>query len=570
MSKSKHVEWRDTQLDYCVDYGYSLFVRNRCVFFYSEAKRWIKTLNFAANFMKPSNICIVFLYGEGKWREETFRKRLGEIKGNLIILHFDTIQNAWLSELADYKAWERKKRSNGYLQDGKLAKSYYAQREQIESAVHSGILPETDGLYLEFQKDRAVVESHDRTLELIRQAQFGDARCYSTFLPESTMQASNEALTEAIIQRFPYGVEADTRDVNCVKIAKVNSYIRSGLQHTPEMQIRIMGDEVQLSLFDDSTRGATAMIDRLRSYCADAIESKGRFYLAEAWSVIEGEPFGAYECNWYMYLFAYALSDYFAEGYHVLSGYIPSPSERVEAREWIRHKYGCIFKLTDTQRRLAKVIKELFEGRDTDYVSDALSDAREWCHEYAQTPLAFVDERFGDLLDFNPDRWTKKGEAEKFLPWLESNFDVLYAKIRSVNEDYNKFLAAEEYDPNRIRLFRKYSYVKGGAVGWLHSNQMMKESVERYMKHEHVCRECGRPIEKHTAYVLSNESTSTRLRHDELEFTVKETIGLNKKLLGRYQTEYFCIPCLCEAIDTNEERLYEKMTAFREQGCELF
>lgn len=50
----------------------------------------------------------------------------------------------------------------------------------------------------------------------------------------------------------------------------------------------------------------------------------------------------------------------------------------------------------------------------------------------------------------------------------------------------------------------------------------------------------------------------------------KDTIGLNKKLLGRKLTKFFCMDCLAAHIDISVEDLYAKIREFKDQGCTLF
>jgi hypothetical protein len=50
----------------------------------------------------------------------------------------------------------------------------------------------------------------------------------------------------------------------------------------------------------------------------------------------------------------------------------------------------------------------------------------------------------------------------------------------------------------------------------------------------------------------------------------KTAINLNKKLLGRKFTKFFCIDCLAAHIDISAEDLYAKIEEFKEQGCTLF
>ena len=50
----------------------------------------------------------------------------------------------------------------------------------------------------------------------------------------------------------------------------------------------------------------------------------------------------------------------------------------------------------------------------------------------------------------------------------------------------------------------------------------------------------------------------------------KNTIGLNKKFLGRKLTKFLCIDCLAAHIDISVEDLLAKIEEFKSQGCTLF
>lgn len=50
----------------------------------------------------------------------------------------------------------------------------------------------------------------------------------------------------------------------------------------------------------------------------------------------------------------------------------------------------------------------------------------------------------------------------------------------------------------------------------------------------------------------------------------KNTIGINKKLLGENAENLYCIPCLADYLGVNEQDIYDKIEEFKEQGCELF
>lgn len=50
----------------------------------------------------------------------------------------------------------------------------------------------------------------------------------------------------------------------------------------------------------------------------------------------------------------------------------------------------------------------------------------------------------------------------------------------------------------------------------------------------------------------------------------KNTVGINKKLLGEQIVSYYCMDCLAEYLDVTVEDLYDKIEEFKEDGCELF
>lgn len=50
----------------------------------------------------------------------------------------------------------------------------------------------------------------------------------------------------------------------------------------------------------------------------------------------------------------------------------------------------------------------------------------------------------------------------------------------------------------------------------------------------------------------------------------KNTIGINKKLLGLEVKNFFCIDCLASYLDTTADDLKEKIEEFKDEGCKLF
>lgn len=50
----------------------------------------------------------------------------------------------------------------------------------------------------------------------------------------------------------------------------------------------------------------------------------------------------------------------------------------------------------------------------------------------------------------------------------------------------------------------------------------------------------------------------------------KDTVGINKKLLGMDIESVYCMDCLADYLDTTIEELLEKIEEFKEEGCTLF
>jgi uncharacterized protein (DUF1810 family) len=50
----------------------------------------------------------------------------------------------------------------------------------------------------------------------------------------------------------------------------------------------------------------------------------------------------------------------------------------------------------------------------------------------------------------------------------------------------------------------------------------------------------------------------------------KNEVGLNKKLLGRKITRFYCLDCLAEYFEITVEELLAKIEDFKLQGCTLF
>lgn len=50
----------------------------------------------------------------------------------------------------------------------------------------------------------------------------------------------------------------------------------------------------------------------------------------------------------------------------------------------------------------------------------------------------------------------------------------------------------------------------------------------------------------------------------------KDTIGINKKMLGTSIKNFYCMECLADYLGCTVEDLIEKIEEFKDEGCVLF
>lgn len=50
----------------------------------------------------------------------------------------------------------------------------------------------------------------------------------------------------------------------------------------------------------------------------------------------------------------------------------------------------------------------------------------------------------------------------------------------------------------------------------------------------------------------------------------KDTVGINKKLLGSDIANFYCMDCLAEYLGCTTQELLDKIQDFKDEGCTLF
>lgn len=50
----------------------------------------------------------------------------------------------------------------------------------------------------------------------------------------------------------------------------------------------------------------------------------------------------------------------------------------------------------------------------------------------------------------------------------------------------------------------------------------------------------------------------------------KDTIGINRKLLGTDIENFYCMKCLADYLECTVDELIDKIEEFKSEGCKLF
>ncbi len=592
-TRKKPIVWRDTCPNYVLEQEFTLFTRNRYIFFGCEnPRKWRGAMSFAASFSEENKICLLYIFGTPYGGFKALEKSVSEFPQHIVCAIYPDIPEDFFAVIKEYTAMIKHNRASGQVdKDGNFRDFYLNDTNQIYKLVYERKIPHTNELFRQKQRDRRVIKRYQHRISQISAIQQHPAVCVSNFTEKAEIIPDEQGLKELSKLLYPYGVEADTDNINAVKATSAKKLISKAIGGDfTQLGINLRGDELQISLFDESTPGASEMVQFAKELCQTRIREKGYFYLEEIWDSIERPPFGAYDCNWYSYLFAIIARDYFSNNYWWLLKNISMQGDRIAnpddvlIRRQINLKQTLIYPYLiylpdDNYFKLARLIGKLFDAPTTrEYIlgynayenlHTAIYKAIDWCTDHSiQTPLAWIDERFRKMFAMDMTEWCARGAADGFVEWLESDFDTLYRKIRTIDNDFDDSIIPK-YGERRVKLWRERTFVKRCAVGWCQSKEFFEKGVTEYMENSITCRECGKFIgKKGNPKMYGDQKISES--GEELWFFPKDIIGINKKLIDPNREEYYCIDCLCEYLDTTPEAIYEKIHEFKEQGCTLF
>lgn len=578
-AEKKPPVWKDTdKYPFSIQYSYPLAIRNRCLFFWATTlKGWKSVINLADRLKEPNRICVVYLFGTAK-QEIVFR-------------HINKINNPKVVVL-----WAC------YIEPEQI-ECVMNGADTIELIVKKWGLIDLKGVEIDERNpyegnsiEDSLNEIHVKQITAIK-----DGRKALSEIQEQIMENGYINLSEnckavsadaekhimdlfGIIQKiYPCGIEADTKQEYAYKLLHFEKWCTNGIDgKTSDLQkLGVNYDDysqpVQLSLFDNTSWGIVEFVKEFRNVCDMEISRNGFVDLTMVFKRMQEPPFGMYQCNYYGLCIGIALQKYKA-GYYVSGNLTTSKSENViwsVNAKYIFDGFGMkranpvyIYTQSKNQIKLAESLYQIFEPKwevKVMCLENVLTVARSWFNDNVMydTVQRTIPELYEILSLWEP--CVCSNITEKYAEWLtEEKVEQIKRDIRNIDRNFLQMLS-DKYGAEMSALYAKSQGIKGGAVGWLHSVEMVDERVEKYMKKETVCRECGAIIHSMGYEVYENGFQGNHAR-----LTKQNIIGLNKKFLGRYQNEYFCLNCLCEFLDTDEWTLYQKMLNFKEQGCELF
>lgn len=575
-AKKTEAIWKDTdKYPFSIQYKYPLSIRNRCFFFWSTTtKGWKATINLADRLTEANRICVVYLFGEAK-RE-------------IILRHIEKINNCKVIVLwADYIETEK-------------IEIVMSGADTIKTVSKWGI-----GFKIEIDERNPyannAIENDLHEIHAEQITEISEGRKALASIQEQIVQNGYENLSssDGIVRAdevshisellkiirglYQYGIEADTQEEYAYKLLHLEKWCGAGIDgNTGNLEkLGVVYDDgtepVQLSLFDTTSWGIIEFVKEFHAICDNEIERNGFVDLRTVFQHMQDAPYGMYPCNYYGLCIGIALQKY-RSGYYVSGNLITQKSDDflwvstvkfvLQNEKESRSRPVYIYSQTEKQIELARKILAIFKpDRNVGVIclENVLTDARSWFNDNVMydTVQRMLPELYEILSLWEPR--VCSNNTEMYADWLtDEKAEQIKADIANIDKNFIKMLS-DKYGTEKASLYAKSQGMRGGAVGWLHSVEMVDERVDNYMNNETVCRECGAIIHNIGYEVYENGFQGNRAR-----LTKQNIINLNKKFLGRYQNEYFCLSCLCEALEKTEWEIYESMVRFKEQGCELF
>lgn len=546
---TKTVEWTDTKFQWVNEQEYSLFTRNRYVFCYGTGKTYVKSINYAQNFTRPNNIVVSFIFGTPK-NMDTLRRKVSESNHQFLVIQVP-VDNDVIAAQEEYESLQTHWKKAG------LSAEYFT--EHADNPI--------------YQADLDKAKAGEANLAILHNQQHRTATAFANFMPEQEIETDFETfLLETAKHIYPKGIEVTAP---CEASAK-----QIGFKKMLNQLVTGKKSPVTTERYGDNNEAADAVVEEIHRFMLAELDRDGYVKMDAVWQKLVHPPYGLYKCCFSDFQKAKIMYRFASPQYFVSDGVSDWRSSSQGLETWLTFIGGVLFQeneiVAELKQSLCQIfdIQAVYQSGDVKSLHWVLTDIRTVIQDVwaLQEPVSVTDERWEPLLGLSKDSdgmlltcswsWCKQ-----FHDWICGSEDKLRQAVRHTRETVYQHVAEIYGDTAKLDLFYKFRHVKGGAVGWCWPAKTFYEWIDAYMPLD-VCRECGQPLvfsNTKNMFVYSDWETGGLIK-----FTLKQIQGLNKKFLGRYQNEYFCIPCLAEILDTTPMGLYEKMHDFQEQGCELF
>lgn len=576
-------QWFDTNnKPYYLEYDLPLSIRNRCWFFWANSvKEWRKVLNRANELANGNKISVVFFFGEIDTTVTNYIKKLNN--SQMVILHACYAPVDYLKAIDSEDEWLMSvQKWGGRAQDENKQWVWDVSEIFLD---HAKAFEASRYDYMWFSLAKAYVG------EIRESVERNGYQVLGNFLRKHVSGNQTEIVADllAIIKElFPCGIEADTNEEFAYKTLAVPKLIKLGIDGKTDEDDKLIKNcgvhlpkekgIIQLSLFDDFSESAMQIVALIRETYRQDIKRLGYCNATALRDALTNRPYGVYDCNYYYYVVAYALSE-FRAGYYTDMSFLTKRSHYDDCLEWFRIEeieynrntifLPTLFVQTEKQHTLAQKLCRVFDiTDDVNTVFKAVQKARGWVMEHIHyDSIDRVSHKLFEFLRGDNIRMYSL-ETERLADWLdEPTIAELHDKIATIDEVFFKRLI-DKYGKEKAELYKRHLNVNGTAGGWLWRSEMIDESVEVYMS-KILCRECGRvlnPMNDDHCWQVSSYGGKGESHY----FSLKQIQGLNKKFFGRFQTDYFCIPCMAEILGMTEMELWERMCEFKEGGCTLF
>lgn len=617
--KSKEIIYDSGKFDWCLDINYPVTINNRYVFFYALPSNYRKQFNRAEYFSKCNKICVLFIYGgiETESIENEIKKRNG---CNLVVIHYDSKSFGDLLEAidtADEYINKYKKRGN-VIKEDKVTDDFIKEYENIlDKAI--GNIDKFDDEWKSYYRNYKSNAEYlfymcnlkekllDRLKELQEKINFDYYFWYKNELNTGTGNLNSliNLLESFIFEIYPCGAEVATSEPYAYKSIAIKRIVQGVLEGKT--------DSGKLGI--DLEKGEPFFAKKIYDDGIAWIESKlrvdGYFEYDELLDFLSFPPYGfMQDNNWYAYILIMIMIKY--EDYHMryinmahedskvpmewLITQYHHKSRKIKSNTFRRMERIYIFKPTEKYYKTVEMLNELsgYDGTKDNLslaITFFLKKLEEPVDGKKRLPISIISQQYCDLNEHTYSLSGTNGVAIEPNGWFEQKFvDETYYFLRD-NFEFHKQMMVDSNSLVLKKLYQRYPNWKDKVdlwykhidkllpicAVWLWDKDAFLERMDNYMS-KLVCKECGDIIcqnEDYGVYWKRNDDNDREYlagySGDKIwHFSQKDIVALNRKLVDRDMTNYYCVDCLCELLDCTYEDLQNKIEQFKQEGCTLF